>query len=69
LEDSHAREITTLKMEIQQIMKGLFSIYINALDILIEGFYYFPFRKLQLFHAEGNFRTAGIGCQHHARSC
>ena len=24
LEDSHAREITTLKMEIQQIMKGFF---------------------------------------------
>lgn len=24
LEDSHAREITTLKMEIQQIMKGTY---------------------------------------------
>ena len=29
LEDSHAREITTLKMEIQQIMKGNFSSFMQ----------------------------------------
>lgn len=27
LDDPHAREITTLKMEIQQIMKGVFSCF------------------------------------------
>lgn len=29
LEDSHAREITTLKMEIQQIMKGNYSSFMQ----------------------------------------
>lgn len=29
LEDTHAREITTLKMEIQQIMKGNFSSFMQ----------------------------------------
>lgn len=66
LEDSHAREITTLKMEIQQIMKGILIIIGSILASANNNLLY---RKLQLFHAKGNFRTAGIGGQHHAWSC
>lgn len=52
---SATREIIELKIELQQIMKGLLSIEFVLKSVFRSRF---PCRKLQIFYAKRNFRTA-----------
>lgn len=63
---STIREIIELKIELQEIMKGTNQIHNYPFPPNID--LSTPVRKLQIFHAEGNLRTARISGEYDAWS-
>ena len=77
--ESTVREVITLKMEIQEIMKGVYRLncchsnrWQGDLLLLVHVPFLFPLakhRQLQFLYAEGNFWAARVCYEHHEGPC